>query len=104
MGAVPETSNFFATLDTTKSNADVADLFRASGWSVRKCSWTDFEVSCEHGELVLDGHGLLQGPIVDVATNLDSITAPLRSGNVAFSCECYGENGELLTEQRWSPS
>jgi len=101
---VPEASNFFAHVTTKTSLDAVADHYRAAGWRVRKCSWTDFEATSEIGELVLEGEPILiHGPIADPITNAATVTKPLRDAAIAFSYECYAADRSLLLQERWTP-
>jgi hypothetical protein len=72
-------------------------------WSVRKCSWTDFEVTSPFAELVVEAESpiLMHGPVADVESNVDRILAPLRAAGVADTAECYDAGGEMLREWRW---
>jgi hypothetical protein len=100
---IPEGSNFFASLETTKSLEAIAGLYSSAGWEVRMCSWTDFEVTSAIGELIIEGKPpLVHGPVADPLVNLDAVTKPLRDAAIAFSCECYDEEGNLLAERKWS--
>ena len=104
MTEVPDSSNFFAQI-TTKTSLDfVADLYRAAGWRVRKCTRTDFEATSALGELVIEGQPILiHGPIADPIINARTVTRPLREAAIGFSYECYAADRSLLLEERWTP-
>jgi hypothetical protein len=68
MDIIPDHSgDFFAALWTSLSRRRVARLFARLGWSVRKCSWTDYEVCSPFAELVIEAESpiLLHGPVAD---------------------------------------
>ncbi|HYW09908.1 MAG TPA: hypothetical protein VE913_23285 [Longimicrobium sp.] len=98
--AIPEAPNFYSMLRTTLSREQVAGLYGALGWKVRRCSWTDFEVRSPWAELVIAAESpiLLHGAVDDVVARADELVAPLRQAGVAFRGECYGPDMELLTE------
>lgn len=73
------------------------------GWSVRKCSWTDYEIRSPFAELVIEAEApiLMHGPVSDVEANADRILAPLRDAGVGYCAEFYTADGSLLREHRW---
>jgi hypothetical protein len=79
-------------------------LYGAIGWNVRKCSWTDYEVSNDWSELVIESETpiLMHGMVADLPTRVEELVAPLRAACVSFSAECYGPWPEraLLLELR----
>jgi hypothetical protein len=100
---IPESSNFFAALHTAGSRRLIAGLFSPPTWSIRKCSWTDYEVTSTFAELVVEAASpiLLHGPVADVESNAEGILALLRAAGVAYTAECYGVSGELLRGWCW---
>jgi hypothetical protein len=102
--AIPEGSNFFGSLVTSLSKGEIAQLYGAAGWTVRKCSWVDFEIRCAWAELIIDGDSpiLLHGSVADVLVNADRILEPLVKAGIAHTAECYGEDEVLLKEYAWS--
>jgi hypothetical protein len=100
---IPDKPNFYSSLYTALSRRDVAELYRSLGWQIRKCSWTDYEISCSFAELLIKAEGpiLMHGSVACVLENVETILAPLRTAEVGYSSECYGENGELLQEFKW---
>jgi hypothetical protein len=105
MADIPDSSDFFASLHTSLSRRRVAGLFARLGWSVRKCSWTDYEIRSPFAELVIEAESpiLMHGPVAVAEANADRILAPLRDAGVAYTAECYGTGGDLLREFRWGP-
>jgi hypothetical protein len=101
--SLPDTSNFFASLTRALSTAQIAALLGATGWSVRKAGWAEFEVRCAWGELIIEGDEpvLLHGPVQRVIENAEAILAPLRSAGIAYRAECYGDDHVLLGQHAW---
>ena len=104
MAAIPDGSNFFSSLHTALSREQVARLYGALGWQVRKCSWVDYEVFSDWAELVIEAESpiLMHGPVADLPDRAEELVAPLRAAGVAFTAECYGPEPEhdLLRELR----
>lgn len=104
MANIPDVSNYFSSLHTTLSRAQVAGLYGALGWHVRKCSWVDYEVICEWAELVIEAESpiLMHGPVTDPVGRAEELVVPLRQASVIFTAECYGPepDRELLLELR----
>jgi hypothetical protein len=103
VAGIPDGSNFFSSLHTALTREQVAGLYGALGWRVRKCSWVDYEVVSDWAELVIEAESpiLMHGPADDLPARAEELVAPLRAG-VAFTAECYGPwpDGELLLELR----
>jgi hypothetical protein len=106
MDDIPDRSNFFASLDTPLSRRSVAGLFARLGWSVRKCSWADYEIRSPFAELFIEAEWpiLMHGPVAEVEANVERILAPLRQAGVGYAAKCYDAGGDLLREFRWRPS
>jgi hypothetical protein len=104
MAEVPDGSNFFSALYTRLTPAQVAGLYGALGWRVRKCSWVDYEVISDWAELVIDDTSpvLMHGPVAGLPDRAEELVAPLRAAGVAFTAECYGPDPEraLVLELR----
>ncbi len=101
---IPESSNFFASLYTARSRRRIAELFTPPTWFVRRCSWTDHEVSSPFAELVIEAESptLLHGPMAEVEANAGRILATLRAAEIGYTAECYDAGGELLQKWEWS--
>jgi hypothetical protein len=103
---LPDTSNLFGSLDTGFAPARVAQLFAFRGWEMRKCSWTDYEVTCEVAELVIKASSgkpncvLIHGAAADVVANLPQIVEPLARAGIPYSFECYDQAFELIHHAR----
>ena len=100
---IPEFSNFFATLHTTRSRRWVAGRFRSPTWSVRKCSWTAYEVISQFADLIIEAESpiVLHGPVAEVKASADRILAILRVASISYNAECYDAGGQLLREWKW---
>ena len=102
----PDESNFFSAIDTELSREQVAQLYGASGWRVRKCSWIDYEVISDWAELIIEAESpiLMHGPVADLPARAEELVAPLRAAGISFTAECYGPwpEQELLLELRSS--
>jgi hypothetical protein len=95
--------SFAAGLYTRLSKRRVAALFVALGWSVRKCTWADYEIIGPFAELVIEAEApiLIHGPMADAGVNAERILATLREAGVAYDAETYDNKGDLLREFRW---
>jgi hypothetical protein len=87
-------------LHTTLSRQEVAELYAAVGWRIRKCSWLDYEISGPWADLVVEAESpiLIHGLVADVARRAEELVAPLRAAGISFSVECYAPDGSLLRE------
>lgn len=103
---LPDGSKLFASLTTSLSKEQVAQLYGSRGWVIRKCSWHDFEVRSPWAELVIDGESpiLLHGPVAQVEKNAATILAVLKESRVSYTAECYGDDNELLSRYVWPTS
>lgn len=92
MADIPDGSNFYSSLYTALTREEVAGLYGALGWRVRKCSWVDYEVMCNWAELVIESDGpiLMHGPVADLPARAEELVAPLRMAGIEFTAECYG--------------
>jgi len=93
---VPDLSNFFSSLNTTFSREQVAALYEAIGWRVRKCSWAEYEVQCDWAELIIESESpiLMHGPVADMGARAEELISPLRAAGISFTAECYGPEPE----------
>jgi len=104
MTEIPDYPNLYCSLNTSLSRKQIAGLYAAIGWEVRKCTWTDFEVFGPWCELVIEGESpiLMHGSVADILVHAAEIVAPLRAGCISFTVECYGPQParDLLLELR----
>jgi hypothetical protein len=104
MGSLPDSPNFWSSLETDLSRGQVAGLYGALGWQVRMCSWVDYEVTSDWAELVIESERpiLMYGSVADLEVRAEEVVAPLRAAGVSFSAECYGPRPDekLLAELR----
>jgi hypothetical protein len=89
---IPNRGNFYSTLDTHLSRKQVAELYARNGWRARKCTWVDYEITCDWADLVIESELpiLLHGSVADLLNNVERIVAPLRASGITFKAECYG--------------
>jgi hypothetical protein len=89
-----------AILSTALSQQQVAQLYRAPEWRVRKHSWFEYEVRCPWAELCLEGEGdiLMHGPVTNSGVHAEQILAPLRAAGIRFKAEFYDSQGTLVRE------
>src|SRR5262249_5939081 len=89
-------SDFFASLHTAWSKRRIARLFAGPVWTVRKCGWTDYELTSPFAELVIEAESptLFNGSVLDAEANIDQILMLLRDTKIAQSAECYDSEGE----------
>ncbi len=104
MAELPDAANFFCALDTGLTRKQIARLYGALGWRVRRCAWADYEVASDWAELVIEAEApvLMHGLVADLLARAEELVAPLRAAGVAFTAECYGPDPgrELLRELR----
>lgn len=93
---LPEATNFYAMLHTSLPPRDVAELYRAHGWMVRKCGWNEFELQTSWCCLVVEGSSpvLMHGLVADVMRRVDSLLKPARSVDIEVEAECLDATGE----------
>lgn len=92
---------FFSELRTPLSREQVAALYGARGWCVRKCSWTDYEVLRDWGDLVIESESplLMHGRVADIG-KAEELVSPLRDAGIMFTAKWYAEDQKLLLELR----
>lgn len=89
---LPDRANSSCEVHTELSRKQLAKLYSAAGWEVRKCSFVDFEVETDWEELVIEAESPIpiNGLVADVVSHADDLVSPLRAARVEFSAECYG--------------
>jgi hypothetical protein len=104
MANVPGELHFFSCLHTTLSRAQVADLYRAIGWLVRKCGRTEYEVIASWCDLVIESESpiLMHGTATRALANAEELLAPLRAAGISFTADFYSADGGLLQQFRGS--
>lgn len=63
---------------------EIAQLYGALGWEVRKCSWFDYEISSDWAELTIEAESpiFMDGGVADLATHAEELVAPLRQAGI----------------------
>lgn len=99
--AIDDWLHVFSSLDTKLTREEIAALYGARGWSVRKSSQLDYEVSCDWCELVIEAESpvLMHGVLADL-TRAEEMVGPLRRGGISFVAEWYSQDHTLLRELR----
>lgn len=89
MASIPDKPNFFSTIEAGFDRQQIAELYRESGWRVRKCDWKGFEIASDWAELILEGESplLLHGSVSDLPSRAEELLAPLRANGVAFATD-----------------
>ncbi len=95
---IPEFSNVYGLLSTRRSKDWITSCFKKAGWSMRKCTWTDYEIDSDYAELIIEGDEtiLMHGAIADFDSNASSVVAILEENGIGYSIEHYDQAGNLL--------
>lgn len=99
---LPEQNNFYASF-TGVSKGKVKDVLEKNGWSSRNCSWTDYELTNDWSELVLEGDAeepLLNGSVVFVDKNIEVLDRVFKTLGGYFVYEFYDDDKNLVLEKR----
>ena len=101
MAEAPGRTNFYGSVLTDWQPQLVARLFAPPLWTVRKCSWTDFQAVSEFAELVIESSNpvLVHGPVVNVTVNSLRVIEPLVDAGLSGTFECYDESDALILER-----
>jgi hypothetical protein len=96
----PERNNFYGAIETALNKSELAAVFAASGWSIRKCTWEDYELTCGFAELILEADDpmLLHGAVAEVLQNAQGVADVLRKAGATFSLECYATDHTLVAK------
>ncbi|MEW5928043.1 MAG: hypothetical protein AB1941_11205 [Gemmatimonadota bacterium] len=102
---LPDGSNFFSSVRGGAGAEAVRDAYARAGWSVRACGRAEWEAASPFAELVVEGADpvLVHGAVADIVRNAERAVAPLSEAGIPFHAECYGADGALLAELRWTP-
>lgn len=85
------------------SKGKVKEVLEKNGWSSRNCSWTDYELTNDWSELVLEGDDdepLLNGAIVFVDKSIEILDKTFKTLGGYFVYEFYDDNKSLFLEKR----
>ena len=99
---IPEQNNFYASFKGV-SKGTVKEVLEKNGWTSRNCSWTDYELTNNWSELVLegdDGEPLLNGAVVYVDKSIEILDEIFKTLGGYFAYEFYDDNKNLLLEKR----
>ena len=93
---IPDGNNMYGKIKGTVSKEQIATKFHELGWSVRKSSWTDFEIESQWAELNIEGDKeILFNGIMD-ETKFEELEGLLIKLGFEFSLELYNQEQELL--------
>jgi hypothetical protein len=98
---IPDQNNLYGTISGIESKKALADIFEANGWTIRKSTWTDFEVSTVWAEITIEGEDkttLING-VIDPKM-FDDFRQFLDSLRIGYSIELYDDKKILLKEMR----
>jgi hypothetical protein len=106
MAELPDRTNFYSSVRTELGPEAVARLFAPPVWTVRKCSWTDYEAISEFAEVVIESSNpvLVHGPVADVTVNGVRVVEPLAAAGLSGSFECYDDADALILERSFGNS
>jgi hypothetical protein len=96
---IPNQNNLYGTIFDIESKKILADMFEANGWSIRKSTWTDFEIRTDWGEIVIENED--QNPFINGAidpTMFDNFRLLLDFLKIKYSIEFYDDQGTLIKE------
>jgi hypothetical protein len=100
MYKIPNQNNLYGTIFDIESKKMLADKFVANGWSIRKSTWTDFEVGSDWSEIVIENED--QNPLINGAidpTMFDNFQLFLDPLKIKYSLELYDEQGTLIRKE-----
>ncbi|GAA0189042.1 hypothetical protein GCM10009122_48630 [Fulvivirga kasyanovii] len=88
---IPEELNMYGTIEGINSKLELVSKFHQLGWSVRKSSWTDYEVENEWTELCIQGENeILLSGILD-EQKFEELGDLLNSFGVKYNFELVDE-------------
>lgn len=99
---MPEENNFYASF-TNISKTSIKDLLEKNNWTIRKASWTDFELYNSWTDLILEGdenEPLLNGRVIfhnNNVTLLDNLFGFLGG---QYTYEFYDKDKNLILEKK----
>ncbi|MEM9276788.1 MAG: hypothetical protein AAGA80_28195 [Cyanobacteria bacterium P01_F01_bin.143] len=93
---IPDGNNMYGVVNDTISKKQIATKFHELGWSVRKSSWTDFEIECQWAELHIEGENeILFNGILD-ETKFEELGDLMVKLGFKYSIELYDDEQKLL--------
>ena len=92
---IPGENNMYGVILGTNSKIEIATKFHEIGWSVRKSSWTDFEIESEWAELHIEGENeILFNGMLD-ESKFEELQNLLEKFGLKYSLELYDGEQEL---------
>ncbi len=99
---LPEQNNFYASF-TGVSKEKVKEALQENGWSSQNCSWTDYELTNDWSELVLEGDDekpLLNGAVAYIEKSIEILDKTFKTIGGYFVYEFYDDNQNIVLEKR----
>lgn len=99
---IPEYNNFYASFSSTNKTS-VKDLLEQNNWTIRKASWTDFELGNSWTELILEGdesEPLLNGRVAFHEDNIILLDNLFNSLGCQYIYEFYDKDKNLILEKK----
>lgn len=99
---MPEENNFYASFSNI-SKTKLKDLFEQNDWTIRKSSWTDFEIGNSWTEFILEGNynePLLNGKVAFHKDNILLLDKLFSSLGGRYVYEFYDKDKNLLLEKK----
>ena len=93
---IPDQNNLYGILGFKTSKHQTANHFDNIGWSVRKNTWTDYEIESTWAKLTIEGKNeiLLNGVIDE--QKFDELKTILDNFKLDFSIELYNSKQEKI--------
>jgi hypothetical protein len=99
---LPKQNNFYSSFRGV-SKVKVKEVLEKNGWSSRNCSWTDYELTNDWSELVLEGDDeepLLNGAVVYIDKSIETLDKIFKTLGGYFIYEFNDDNKNLVLEKR----
>lgn len=94
----PNYVNFYSSF-SSPTKSELKELLEQNGWTSRKESWEDFELTNEWSEFNLhadESKPLLTGTIRNPEPNYKTLVDLFRKANAKFSSELYDKDNTLI--------
>jgi hypothetical protein len=99
---IPDENNFYASFTNT-DKTKLKELLEQNGWTIRKSSWTDFELGNSWTELTLQGSDnepLLSGRVAFHKDNIILLTNLFDSLDGQYKYEFYDKQKNIILEKK----
>ncbi len=99
---IPEGNNFYAYFENTNKDK-LKELFTQNGWTIRKSSWTDFEIENAWSEFSLEGDNeqpLLSGRVLFNSDYIALLNNLFDRLDCKYQYEFYDNEKNLILEKK----